>query len=57
MGYNGKAKTYDNVCEAMKVLADKKDVVTAYVALGDCKVLFSKDSKGSSTHGEEFADE
>ena len=44
LGFNGKAKTFNCVCEAMKTLHDQKDVVLAYIAMGDCSEVFNPQS-------------
>ena len=45
MAFKGKAKTYDCVCDAIKVLHDKTDLVFGMLALGDCGDLLNSDSK------------
>ena len=45
VGYEGKAKTFESVCEAMNELHDKKEVITILIALGECANLLTKDSK------------
>ena len=47
LAIDGKAKTYDSVCEAMKELNDQKDVVTIMVSMGVCADLLSKESNNS----------
>ena len=42
---DGYAQTFPSVCEALKVFGDKKDLVTMYWALGDCKEHFDPHSK------------
>ena len=38
---NGHAKSFKNVCAAMKYLRGKKRLAMISVGLGDCKALFS----------------
>ena len=45
MAADGNAKTYANVCEAVKAYGDKKELITMYWALGDCKDHFDPHGK------------
>ena len=42
---DGFAQTFPSVCEAMKIHAGKKDLITLYWALGDCKEHFDANGK------------
>ena len=44
LALDGHANTYDNVCEAMRVLHSRTDVVVVTVALGDCGELLAPDA-------------
>ena len=45
VAFNDKAQTFASVCEAVKELHDKTEVVVILFALGDCSSLLSSEGK------------